>query len=209
MVSSHPSGRTPTHAPLNVKCQPENLLLRPRLWSTWLQRRTIVPIGMESLVNNKPNQRKTFASHCRNVYVLGTSFEHYRAWKIWMINTRATRVSANVFHKHKYLSNPTATPADDIIAAARNLITEIKGHLHHRLQESHNSGLGITILLESSAEQPPHFHYTYGANPSLRPNANSCSSKCPLSNRTSPPTPTSMVNMTTTPNHSYLSAWSL
>ena len=29
-----------------------------------------VPIGMESLVHNKPNRRKTFASHCRNVYVL-------------------------------------------------------------------------------------------------------------------------------------------
>ena len=85
-----------------------------------------VPIGMESLVHDKPNHIKTFDAHCRKGYVLGTSFEHYRAWKIWMINTRATRVSATVFHKHKYISNPTATPADAIIAVAGNLITEIK-----------------------------------------------------------------------------------
>ena len=74
-------------------------------------------------------------------YVLGTSFEHYQAWKNWMINTWATQVSATVSHKHKYLSNPTATRANAIIYAAGNLITTIKGHLPHRLQESHFSEL--------------------------------------------------------------------
>ena len=93
-----------------------------------------VTIGMESLVHDKPNRRKTIDTHFRMAYVLGISFEHYRAWKIWIINTRTTRVSATIFHKHKYLSNPTATPANAIIAAAGNLITAIKGHLLHRLQ---------------------------------------------------------------------------
>ena len=96
-----------------------------------------VPIGMESLVHDKTNRRKTFAAHCRKGYILGASFEHYRSWKIWMINTRATQVSATVFHKHKYLSNPTATTADAIIAAAGDLNKVIKGHLPHRLQESY------------------------------------------------------------------------
>ena len=43
-----------------------------------------VPIGMESLVHDKPNRRKTFTEHCKKGYVLGTSFEKYRAWKLWM-----------------------------------------------------------------------------------------------------------------------------
>ena len=60
-----------------------------------------VPIGMESLVHDKPHRRKTFAEHCIKGYVLGTSFEHYRAWIIWMKDPRRTRVSATVFHKHK------------------------------------------------------------------------------------------------------------
>ena len=38
-----------------------------------------VPIGMESLVHDKPHRRKTFSEHCSKGYVLGTSFEHYRA----------------------------------------------------------------------------------------------------------------------------------
>ena len=40
--------------------------------------KTFIPIGMESLVHDKPNHRKTFAAHYRKRYVLGTSFKHYR-----------------------------------------------------------------------------------------------------------------------------------
>ena len=39
------------------------------------------PIGMESLVHDKPQRRRTFAEHCKKGFVLGTSFEHYRGWK--------------------------------------------------------------------------------------------------------------------------------
>ena len=69
-----------------------------------------VPIGMESLVHDKPNKIKTFAEHCRKGYVLGTPFEHYCAWHFWMLNTIATRVSTTALHKHKYISNPNITP---------------------------------------------------------------------------------------------------
>ena len=76
-----------------------------------------VPIGMESLVHDNPRQRKSFAKNYKKGYVLGTSFEHYRAWNIWMKTSRATIIQATVFQKHKYLSNPTVTPADVIIVA--------------------------------------------------------------------------------------------
>ena len=38
-----------------------------------------VPIGMETLLHDKPNCRGTFADHCSKYYVFGTYFEHYRA----------------------------------------------------------------------------------------------------------------------------------
>ena len=95
-----------------------------------------VPIGMESLVHDKPRRRKTFAEHCRKGYVLGTSFEHYRCWSMWMKDSRATRISATVFHKHKYISNPTVTAADAVIAAASNLAAVLKGKLPQHLKES-------------------------------------------------------------------------
>ena len=36
-----------------------------------------VPIGMETLVHEKPKRRGTFAEHCRKGFVLGTAFEHF------------------------------------------------------------------------------------------------------------------------------------
>ena len=95
-----------------------------------------VHTGMESLVHDKPNVRKTFAEHCRKGYVLGTSFENYRAWNFWMLNTRDIRVPAIVFHNHKYISNPNVIPADAIIDAVGNLASVLKGEILAYLQQS-------------------------------------------------------------------------
>ena len=53
-----------------------------------------------------------------------------------MINTRATRLSANVFHKHKCISNLTVTPSDAVVTAAKNLAKVLKRKLPDYLQES-------------------------------------------------------------------------
>ena len=71
-----------------------------------------VPIGIKCMVHDKPAKRKSFAH-----WVLSTSPLHYRCWQIWMKETRASRISGTVFFKHKYLTNPTASPADAIVAA--------------------------------------------------------------------------------------------
>eukprot|EP00804_Cyclotella_cryptica_P023186 CCRYP_000381-RA/>CCRYP_000381-RA protein AED:0.13 eAED:0.11 QI:0/0/0/1/0.33/0.25/4/0/1130 len=88
-----------------------------------------VPIGMEALVHNKPHWRKSFAQHCSNGWVLGTLPEHYRCWTVWTIKTRTTLISASVFFKHKYITTPTVTPADAIIAAAANLVHALKTNI--------------------------------------------------------------------------------
>eukprot|EP00804_Cyclotella_cryptica_P020576 CCRYP_003416-RA/>CCRYP_003416-RA protein AED:0.30 eAED:0.30 QI:0/0/0/1/1/1/3/0/460 len=54
-------------------------------------------------------------------WVIGTSTEHYRCWKIWSPATRSTRIAATVFFKHKHLTNRSISPADALIAAAANL----------------------------------------------------------------------------------------
>ena len=87
-----------------------------------------VPIGMEAMIYDHPNLRKTFAQHCSKGYVLGTSTEHYRCWNLWNLKTKSTRVSGTVFFKHKYISNPTLTPADAIIAAANRMTATLRTH---------------------------------------------------------------------------------
>ena len=69
-------------------------------------------------------------------------------------------MSATVFHKHKYISNPTATPDDAIIAAAGNLITVIKAHMPHRLQEHPLSKLTRLSTIFSDASATPEIEIT-------------------------------------------------
>eukprot|EP00804_Cyclotella_cryptica_P029543 CCRYP_020577-RA/>CCRYP_020577-RA protein AED:0.27 eAED:0.27 QI:0/0/0/1/0/0/2/0/428 len=89
-----------------------------------------VPIGMETLVHNKPQRRKSFAQHCSKGWVLGTSPEHYRCWTIWTTKTRTMQISASVFFKHKCIMMPTVTPADAIIAATANLAHALQTNIH-------------------------------------------------------------------------------
>ena len=74
-------------------------------------------IGMEALVHNRPNRRGNFAELCSKGYVLGTAFEHFQSQIMWMKYTRDTRISATVFHKHKYITNAGITPEDQVISA--------------------------------------------------------------------------------------------
>ena len=55
---------------------------------------------------------------------------------MWMKDTRATRISATVFHKHKYITSPDITPEDRVIAAAGKLENTPKGRLTPHLSET-------------------------------------------------------------------------
>ena len=53
-----------------------------------------------------------------------------------MKNTLSLRLSATVFQKHKYISNPYVTPSDRIIAAAGALAKLLTGNLPQSLNET-------------------------------------------------------------------------
>jgi hypothetical protein len=97
---------------------------------------------MEAMVHDKPHKYRTFAKHCRKAFVLGTSTEHYRCWKFWTVSTRATRISSTAFFKHKYLTNPSVTPEDQIIAAAACLTNAIQGTITANMRTSTLKSLG-------------------------------------------------------------------
>ena len=53
-----------------------------------------------------------------------------------MKDTRATRISATVFHKHKYITNPDITPEERVIAATGILSEELKGCIPSHISET-------------------------------------------------------------------------
>ena len=85
-----------------------------------------VPIGIEALIHKNPRQRKTWDENTFKGWVLDTSDEHYRFYTLCVKNSRASRISSMVFLKHKYISNPTVTAADVVIAAAQNMAEALK-----------------------------------------------------------------------------------
>eukprot|EP00804_Cyclotella_cryptica_P028355 CCRYP_016413-RA/>CCRYP_016413-RA protein AED:0.25 eAED:0.25 QI:0/0/0/1/1/1/3/0/885 len=120
-----------------------------------------VPLGMEALVHDKPHRHKSFAQHCTKGYVIGTSHEHYRCWKVWTPTLRTTRISATVFFKHKYITNPSVTPADAIIAAAANLSHLLTNNLqaHHNNKVNQSDLTRLQILTQPSP--PPQHNATH------------------------------------------------
>ena len=93
-------------------------------------RMPLAPIGCAVQIHEETSQRKTWAAHSINGYYLGTSPDHYRAHRIYVKPTGAEteRVSETVFFKHKYLTNPTATHADGVIQAAKELCNALNNN---------------------------------------------------------------------------------
>ncbi len=97
---------------------------------------------MEAMVHDKPHKCRTFAKHCSKAFMLGTSTEHYQCWKFWTVSTRTIRISGTAFFKHKYLTNPSVTPKNQIIAAAACLTDAIKGTITADMRTSTLKSLG-------------------------------------------------------------------
>jgi hypothetical protein len=49
---------------------------------------------------------------------------------------QATRISGTAFFKHKYLTNPSVTPKDQIIAAAAHLTNATQGTITANMRTS-------------------------------------------------------------------------
>ena len=113
---------------------------------------------MEALVHDKPHKCRTYAEHCTKAFVLGTSTKHYRCWKFWTPTTRATRISGAAFFKHKYLTNPSITPEDQVIAAAAHLSNTLQGIRSPQLHTSTLKSLGDLqdIFHEAANRTPDH-----------------------------------------------------
>ena len=74
---------------------------------------------------------------------------------MWMINMRTVRISNTIFHKHKYISNPTVNLGDAVIAAAQNLAAALKRKIPHYLQEYLFSKLSRLSKIFSDAAAVP------------------------------------------------------
>jgi hypothetical protein len=74
----------------------------------------------------KPKNRRTWDVRGEVGYSIGTSMEHHRCFNVYIVKTRATRVSDSVFLKHQYITNPQITPETLVMKAAAELTSALK-----------------------------------------------------------------------------------
>ena len=75
----------------------------------------------------KPKNRPTWDVHGKVGFSIGTAMEHHRCFNVYIVKTRATRVSDSVFFKHQYITNPQITPETLVLKAAAELTSALKG----------------------------------------------------------------------------------
>jgi hypothetical protein len=76
------------------------------------------PLGCSVMAHVKPKNRRTWDVHGEVGYNIGTAMEHHRCFNVYIVKTRATRVSDSVFFKHQYITNPQITPETLVMKAA-------------------------------------------------------------------------------------------
>jgi hypothetical protein len=87
----------------------------------------LAPLGCAVQLYENNSRRGTWADHSTDGWYIGTSTEHYRCHRIYVKKTRSERISDTVFFKHKYITQPTVTPADTIVKALDDLTQALKG----------------------------------------------------------------------------------
>ncbi len=80
-------------------------------------RMPLAPMGCAVQFLLRPSRRKTFGEHAEDGFYLKTSEEHYRTHVVFCTKTQAKRLADTVFFKHKYITQPTVTPADAMVIA--------------------------------------------------------------------------------------------
>ena len=92
-------------------------------------RHPLAPLGTEMFMLEPPDRRKSWGTHSKKCTYIGTSLEYYRYYDGWCHETKTIRGSESVSFKHKYITNPSVSPADAIVKAAKELADALIGNI--------------------------------------------------------------------------------
>ncbi len=113
----------------------------------------LAPLGCAVQLYESNSRQGTWAEHSTDGWYIGTSMEHYRCHRIYVKKTRSERISDTVFFKHKYITQPTVTPADTIVKALDDLTHALKGRRNVKGTSEMESIERIDELLNNIPQQ--------------------------------------------------------
>ncbi len=76
------------------------------------------PPGTRVLIHEKPSARETWAPHAVKGWYLGPAMQHYRCFRVWVVETMAERIADTLAWFPSKVHMPSASSNDAAIAAA-------------------------------------------------------------------------------------------
>ena len=132
-------------------------------------RMPLAPIGCAVQFHVKPGRRRTWGEQSTDGWYIGASPEHYRTHRIFVKATRTHCLSDTVYFKHKYITQPTITPANAIVKAFQDLMATLKGTANLKGNQNMDAIAQLQRTLPSTVpHQPPAPRVTFQDTVQLR-----------------------------------------
>ena len=86
----------------------------------------LAPMGCAVQIHESSEKWGTWAENTTDGWYLQTSPEHYQCHKVHVKKTNTEQILDTVFFKHRYITQPTVTPADILTKAIDDLAVALK-----------------------------------------------------------------------------------
>jgi hypothetical protein len=87
-------------------------------------KRPFASLGCTVMAHIKPKNTQFWDVHADSSFNIRMAMEHHQCFHVYIVKTRAMRISDTVFIKHQYITNPQVTPKTLVIKAASDLTSE-------------------------------------------------------------------------------------
>jgi hypothetical protein len=115
----------------------------------------LAPLGCTVQMHEAPTKQGTWAENSIDGWYIQTSPEHYRCHVIYTKKTKSMRISDTVWFKHKFITQPTVTPADMIVKVLTDLTQAPKGKTNWDRLEQIKSLKRLEEQLTNTPPPPP------------------------------------------------------
>ena len=150
----------------------------------------LAPPGCQALIYEDPTHRRSFGTHGVSAYYIGPAMEHYRNYQFFVPSSGGKRICATAQFFPSQGSTPIATPTENVLIAAHDLIEAIKQPSHlltDNISNRHLSALKVLSGIFNNAAQQTKMKPA----PPTTVNAQH-QSQVPIPTQTTPNTPTVM-----------------
>jgi hypothetical protein len=91
----------------------------------------LAPPGIQVLVHEKPDTRKSWAPHASEGWYIGPALEHYRCYKVYMCESQKERITDTVTWVPQNIPVPTVSTAELIVTGLQDVATALKSPSHN------------------------------------------------------------------------------